>query len=99
MAKHLSWVPALVVLCSVLVVAQLVARAATTSPVPPLRPEVGRYQLFQGYFTALDGKNNRAEKDQAVFLLDTATGKVRRYSTGLLKDGTYFEDWSATTHP
>ncbi|MFH1373034.1 MAG: hypothetical protein ABII79_04485 [bacterium] len=57
------------------------------------KPEVGRYQLFQGTFTTLDAKNERADKEIAVFLLDTVTGKVMRYSTGIYKDGKYFERW------
>lgn len=58
--------------------------------------EVGRYQLFQGSYVALDGKNNRAESESAVFLLDTATGTVKKYATGLHKDGTLFETWDST---
>lgn len=58
--------------------------------------QIGRFQLFQGTYTALDAKSNRADKETAVFLLDTSTGKVKRYSTGLLKDGTFFEEWVDT---
>lgn len=54
---------------------------------------VGKYQLFQGTFTVLDAKNNRADKEIGIFLLDTTTGKVKRYMTGLDKDGKLFEEW------
>jgi hypothetical protein len=60
-------------------------------------PSVGRFQLFQGTFTALDAKNNRADKEIAIFLLDTSTGKVQRYSTGLYKDGKRYEEWDDTS--
>lgn len=58
--------------------------------------QVGRFQLFQGTFMVLDAKNNRVDKEIVIFLLDTSTGKVKRYETGLTKDGTFFEDWIDT---
>ena len=56
-------------------------------------PSVGRFQLLQGTFTALDHKNNRADKDSGIFLLDTSTGRVQSYLTGISKDGKFFEKW------
>jgi hypothetical protein len=44
----------------------------------------------------LDAKNNRADKETKVFLLDTSTGKVQRYVTGIHKDGKFFEGWLDT---
>lgn len=58
--------------------------------------QVGRFQLFQGTFMALDAQNDRADKEIVIFLLDTSTGKVKRYLTGVTKDGTFFEDWIDT---
>jgi hypothetical protein len=82
---------ALLLVAILLVAAKSFAASETTGPLEP-----ARYQLFQGTFTVLDGKNNRADKDTAVFLLDTSTGKVKRYLTGLAKDGKYFEEWLPT---
>ena len=62
----------------------------------PKSIEVGRYQLFQGTYVVVDGKNNRADRESAVFLLDTATGTVKKYATGLRSDGTLLEGWDPT---
>jgi hypothetical protein len=59
-------------------------------------PREGRFQLFQAHFKALDFKNNRVDDQVAVFLLDSASGKVSRYSTGLSQDGNSFERWVPT---
>lgn len=61
-----------------------------------IKPEIGRYQLFQGSYVALDSKNNRAESEQAVFLIDTSNGNVFKYSTGLDSNGKLFEYWKPT---
>lgn len=62
------------------------------------RPDgpVERYQLFQGTYNSLDRKNNVANQEIGIFLLDTATGKVSRYLTGLDKSGNYVESWTPT---
>lgn len=60
---------------------------------------VGRYQLFQGTYAVVDAKSNRTNSGTAVFLLDTATGNVRKYSTGLYRDGQLFEQWDPTSIP
>src|SRR5262245_5037079 len=65
------------------------AQASTNS-------QVGRFQLFAAEYVALDGKSNRATTERAVMRLDTATGAVLKYSTGILEDGRLFEGWNAT---
>lgn len=61
-----------------------------------IKSEIGRYQLFQGSYVALDSKNNRAESEQAVFLIDTSNGNIFKYSTGLDSNGKLFEYWEPT---
>jgi hypothetical protein len=59
--------------------------------------EIGRYQLFQGTFTTLDLKYRQASSTHnAVFLLDTATGLVKRYVNRIDEDGRYIETWLST---
>lgn len=59
--------------------------------------EIGRYELFQGTFTTLDLKYSQASSTHnAVFLLDTATGQVKRYSNRIDEDGRYIETWLPT---
>jgi len=59
--------------------------------------EIGRYQLFQGTYTTLDLKYRQASSTfNAVFLLDTATGQVRRYVNRIDEDGRYVETWLTT---
>lgn len=59
--------------------------------------EIGRYQLFQGMYTTLDLKYRQTSSTHnAVFLLDTATGQVKRYVNRIDEDGTYIETWLPT---
>lgn len=55
--------------------------------------EVGRYQLFEGSYIVIDAKNKRSDKETSVFLLDTSTGKVKKYFTGLSSEGEIIEEW------
>jgi hypothetical protein len=58
---------------------------------------IGRYQLFQGTFTTLDLKYRQAASTHnAVFLLDTVTGQVKRYVNRIDEDGRYVETWLPT---
>ena len=60
-------------------------------------PDIGRYQLFQGTYTTIDLKYRQASSTyNAVFLLDTATGKVKRYVNRIDEDGRYIETWLPT---
>lgn len=54
---------------------------------------VGRYQLFQGYYQ-VSGDHREILDGKAVFLIDTITGKVKRYS-----DSSAGWGWSDTDYP
>jgi hypothetical protein len=53
----------------------------------------GRYQLFQGTYNAFDLKRQEALTQQAVFLIDTRTGQVKRYVNKIDTEGKYIESW------
>ena len=80
-----------ILILGVIIQVGLLAQQASTPA------QVGRYQLFQGSYIVVDGKNNRVDKESAVFLLDTSTGVVRKYSIGVLDTGTLFESWDPTS--
>ena len=86
----------LTILAATAVIFPSVSYSQPNSDVPRNLDRVGRFQLFQGTSTALDGKNNRADKEVAIFLIDTATGKVYKYVAGLDSSGNYFEGWQPT---
>jgi len=59
--------------------------------------DIGRYQLFQGSYTTIDLKYRQTSSGfSAVFLLDTATGNVKRYVNRIDEDGRYIETWLPT---
>ena len=58
--------------------------------------EIGRYQLFQGQYTTYDLKRQQTSTTNSVFLLDTATGQVKRYINKIDEDGKYIESWMPT---
>jgi hypothetical protein len=58
--------------------------------------ETGRYQLFQGTYTSIDLKRQQTSTHASVFLLDTQTGKVKRYLNKIDEDGKYIETWVPT---
>ncbi len=59
----------------------------------PSTNQVGRYQLFQGYYKSLSNRGAEEEKD--VFLLDTATGRVTRRVVIVTEKG-MSESWEPT---
>ncbi len=59
----------------------------------------GRYQLFQGTYTAFDLKRQETYSQQAVFLIDTRTGQVKRYVNKIDTEGKYIEMWVSTDLP
>jgi len=61
--------------------------------------EVGRFQLFQGSYTTFDLKRKETYVHQAVFLLDTMTGDVKRYINKIDENGRYIETWLPTDLP
>ena len=73
------------------------AETAAQKETSKIAQEIGRYQLFQGSYTTLDLKYSQASSTHsAVFLLDTATGVVKRYVNRIDEDGTYIETWLPT---
>ncbi|MFH1772277.1 MAG: hypothetical protein ABH872_05625 [Candidatus Omnitrophota bacterium] len=60
-------------------------------------PQIGRYQLFQGKFTALSDIKGvtRSDEDESLFLLDTTTGEVLRYNVYVM-DGNFIGKWEPT---
>ncbi len=58
--------------------------------------ESGRYQLFQGSYTTFDLKRKETNVSQAVFLLDSQTGEVKRYVNKVDEEGRYIETWLPT---
>jgi len=58
--------------------------------------EIGRYQLFQGQYTTYDLKRQQTSTTNSVFLLDSATGQVKRYVNKIDEDGKYIESWMPT---
>lgn len=61
--------------------------------------EIGRYQLFQGNYTSIDLKRKESNPHQAVFVIDTVTGEVKRYINRIDEDGRYVETWLPTNLP
>ncbi len=61
--------------------------------------ESGRYELFQGSYTTFDLKRKETYVSQAVFLLDTQTGEVKRYVNKVDENGRYIETWLPTDLP
>jgi hypothetical protein len=73
------------------------AETAAQKEAGKIAQEIGRYQLFQGSYTTLDLKYSQASSTHnAVFLLDTATGVVKRYVNRIDEDGRYIETWLPT---
>ncbi len=69
---------------------------ASATAVQTPSSEIGRFQLFQGEYTTFDLKRKETYTHQGVFLLDTATGKVKRYINKIDEDGIYIETWVPT---
>lgn len=61
--------------------------------------ETGRFQLFQGNYTTFDLKRKETYVHQAVFLLDSQTGEVKRYINKIDEEGRYIETWLPTDLP
>ncbi|HPX60817.1 MAG TPA: hypothetical protein PLN25_03485 [Deltaproteobacteria bacterium] len=63
-----------------------------------IRPAAGRYQLFQGEYTSYDLKRQQTANVSAVFVIDTATGMVKRYVNKIDENGNFTETWVSTDH-
>jgi len=72
------------------------SKAETSKEFSKIVQEIGRYQLFQGQYTTYDLKRQQTSTTNSVFLLDTATGQVKRYVNKIDEDGKYIESWMPT---
>ncbi|MBI5234333.1 MAG: hypothetical protein HY880_08260 [Deltaproteobacteria bacterium] len=59
----------------------------------------GRYQLFQGSYTSIDLKRQQTSTHNGIFLIDTRSGKVKRYLNKIDEQGRYIETWVPTDLP
>lgn len=58
--------------------------------------DIGRYQLFHGTYTSIDLKRQQTSTHIGIFLIDTKTGKVKRYLNKIDEEGRYTETWLPT---
>lgn len=80
----------------------IVSFATLSSPIKAVAApshDPGRYSLFQGSYTTFDLKRKETYVHQAVFLLDTQTGEVKRYINKIDENGRYIETWLPTDLP
>jgi hypothetical protein len=77
-----------VVLAMFLLVVYIALHGQDQAPVPG---SVGRYQLVPGEYVAINGSTGIAEK--GVFRIDTTTGRVWKFQTGLGPDRRVFREW------
>ena len=83
--------------CSLVLVSNLYANEPLSQrELARITQEIGRYQLFQGLYTTYDLKRQQTSTANAVFLIDTATGQVKRYVNKIDEDGKYIESWVPT---
>lgn len=61
--------------------------------------DLGRYQLFQGNYKSIDLKRQQTSTHTGIFLVDTKTGKVKRYLNKIDEQGRYIETWVQTELP
>ena len=61
--------------------------------------DVGRFQLFQGEYTTFDLNRKETYTHQGVFMIDSVTGKVKRYINKIDEDGRYIETWVSSDLP
>ncbi len=61
--------------------------------------DVGRYQLFNGTYGGLNIKTGETTTHTVILLIDTKTGKVKRYLNMIDQEGKYIETWVPTDAP
>lgn len=83
----------------VLLIIPVMAFASPVKAAMNSSQEPGRYSLFQGSYTTFDLKRKETYVHQAVFLLDTQTGEVKRYINKIDENGRYIETWLPTDLP
>lgn len=74
------------------------AETVTHKETARIGQDVGRYQLFQGQYTIYDLKRG-GQSTTTIFLIDTATGLVKRYINKIDEDGKNIEAWVPTDSP
>lgn len=82
-----------------IVVTLLLASAAQgAEPVAKKETDIdaARFQLFQGTYSTFDLRRSETYSSTSVFLLDTRTGRVKRYVNKIDTDGRYIEEWVPT---
>jgi opacity protein-like surface antigen len=85
--------------CSFLLITNLYAADSVAQrEAARISQDVGRYQLFQGQYTIYDLKRG-GQSTTTIFLIDTATGLVRRYINKIDDDGKNIEAWVPTDLP
>lgn len=87
------------ILLSMLILSASAEANTGKSPALSASSEIGRYQLFQGNYTSIDLKRKESNPHQAVFVIDTVTGEVKRYINRIDEDGRYVETWLPTNLP
>lgn len=85
--------------CLALLIVLFVALHSPVSAAAAPGHESGRFSLFQGSYTTFDLKRKETYVHQAVFLLDTQTGEVKRYINKIDENGRYIETWLPTDLP
>lgn len=87
-------------LYSTVIVLTLLVSAISASAEPAIADsDLGRYQLFQGNYTSIDLKRQQTSTHTGIFLVDTKTGKVKRYLNKIDEQGRYIETWVQTELP
>jgi opacity protein-like surface antigen len=81
------------------IVVLLAASAQAAEPVAAKKEseiDAGRYQLFQGTYSTFDLRRSETYSSTSVFLLDTKSGRVKRYVNKIDTEGRYIEEWVPT---
>jgi hypothetical protein len=87
------------IFCSLIIAAVVISGTGYAQSAPPakgIEGEVGRYQLFQGTYTSIDIKRQQTSTHAGVFMIDTKTGKIKRYLNKIDAEGNYVETWMPT---
>ena len=58
--------------------------------------EIGRYQVIKGPYRIEDMRNNTETEQTCLFLLDSATGEVKRHYSLITPNNTLLEGWGFT---
>jgi len=86
-------------MCLFLLIVSFVILSSPVKAAAAPSHESGRFSLFQGSYTTFDLKRKETYVHQAVFLLDTQTGEVKRYINKIDENGRYIETWLPTDLP